>query len=146
MDYNLLKINLKHRFIFIFYSITIFSVLATFSVSVETFYLYLCYTFFKLGYFIISGGIEIMQLSDAIRKRIQALMKQNNIKSLNAVNKLAGISNTLYDFMTGNNDLIKLDILLHICEAFNIQLYEFFYDPLFKDVQYEKNDKDVKDL
>ena len=87
-----------------------------------------------------------MQLSDAIRKRIQALMKQNNIKSLNAVNKLAGISNTLYDFMTGNNDLIKLDILLHICEAFNIQLYEFFYDPLFKDVQYEKNDKDVKDL
>ncbi len=79
-----------------------------------------------------------MQLSDAIRERIIALMKQNNIKSVNAVTNLAGISNTLHDFMNGNIELIKIDTLLHICEAFNIELYEFFYDPLFKDVKYEQ--------
>lgn len=79
-----------------------------------------------------------MQLSDAIRERIIALMKQKNIKSVNAVTNLAGISNTLHDFMNGNIELIKIDTLLHICEAFNIELYEFFYDPLFKDVKYEQ--------
>ncbi len=82
-----------------------------------------------------------MDLSEAIRKRIQELIKENNIKSLNAVAKLAGVSNTLYDFMSGNIDLIKIDTLLHICEAFNIQLYEFFFDPIFKDVEYERKEK-----
>ena len=32
-------------------------------------------------------------------------------------------------------DLIKLDTLLHICEGFNIELKDFFDDPLFKDVE-----------
>ena len=80
-----------------------------------------------------------MQLSDAIRKRIFNLMKKNNIKSINALTNLAGISNTLHDFMNGEIELIKIDTLLHICEAFNIELYEFFFDSLFKDVKYEKS-------
>lgn len=42
-----------------------------------------------------------MQLSEAIRKRILELMKENNIKTINAVTNLAGISNTLNDFMLG---------------------------------------------
>lgn len=78
-----------------------------------------------------------MQLPEAIRKRIYELMEQNNINSINAVANLAGISNTLHNFMSGNNEFIRIDMLLHICEAFNIELYEFFYSPLFKDVQYE---------
>ncbi len=79
-----------------------------------------------------------MQLSDAMRCRIKNLMKENDIKSINAVTNLAGISNTLHDFMQGKVDLLKVDTILHICEAFNIQLYQFFYDPIFDDVQYEK--------
>lgn len=82
-----------------------------------------------------------MQLSDAIRERILELMKENNIKSINAVTNLAGISNTLNDFMNGVYNLINIDTLLHICEGFNIELYQFFYSPLFKDVQYEKSNK-----
>ena len=78
-----------------------------------------------------------MQLSDAIRERILELMKINNIKTIYAVSNLAGISNTLNDFMNGNIALLKLNTLLHICEAFNIELYEFFQSPLFKDVQDE---------
>lgn len=80
-----------------------------------------------------------MQLSEAIRKRITELMIKNNMKSINVLSNLAGISNTLYDFMNGDIELIKLDTLLHICEAFNIELYDFFLSPLFKDVQSEKN-------
>ena len=59
------------------YKYFIISVLSVFSVAFETFYLYLCYTFF--------GGMAIMQLSEAIRKRILELMKENNIKTINAV-------------------------------------------------------------
>ena len=75
-----------------------------------------------------------MQLSEAIRKRILELMKENNIKTINAVTNLAGISNTLNDFMLGKVELLKLDTLLHICEAFNITLKDFFDDPLFDEV------------
>jgi len=78
-------------------------------------------------------------LSDAIRERIRELMKMNGIKSVNTVSRLAGISNTLNDFMNGNIELIKIDTLLHVCEGFGIELYEFFYNPIFKDVQYEKS-------
>lgn len=82
-----------------------------------------------------------MSLSDAIRKRIEELMKQNGIKYVNAVANLAGISNSLNDFMTGKTDLPKIDTILHICEGFGIQLVDFFNSPLFIDVQYEKSKK-----
>lgn len=79
-----------------------------------------------------------MQLPEAIRKRIFQLMEQNHIKSVNALAKLAGISNGLNDFMKGTHGLITIGTVLHICEAFNIELYDFFNSPLFKDVKYEK--------
>lgn len=82
-----------------------------------------------------------MSLSDAIRKRIEELMKQNGIKYVNAVSNLAGISNSLNDFMAGKTDLPKIDTILHICEGFGIQLVDFFNSPLFIDVQYEKSKK-----
>lgn len=82
-----------------------------------------------------------MGLSDAIRERIKELMEINKVKTINAVSNLAGVSNTLSDFMNGKIDLPKLDTLLHICEGFNIQLYDFFNSPLFTDVQYEKAKK-----
>ena len=86
-----------------------------------------------------------MQLPDAMRKRISNLMEERNIKTVNAVTNLAGISNSLHDFMAGKADLLKIDTILHICEAFNIQLYEFFQDPLFIDVQYEKINNNSED-
>lgn len=84
-----------------------------------------------------------MNLSDAIRKRILDLMKQNNIKAINTVANLAGISNSLHDFMSGKAELLQLDTILHICEAFHIQLYEFFYDPLFIDALHEKSNNNL---
>lgn len=79
-----------------------------------------------------------MQLPEAMRQRILNLMKEKDIKTINAVTNLAGISNSLNDFMIGKVNLLRIDTILHICEAFNIQLYEFFHDPLFQDIEYEK--------
>lgn len=82
-----------------------------------------------------------MYLSDAIRKRILELMKRKKIKSFYALSILAGISSgTVSDFLRGRTDLPKLDTLLHICEALDIELGDFFSDPLFFETYHEKAD------
>lgn len=78
-----------------------------------------------------------MQLSVATRKRIVNLMKQNNMKPYD-LSRAAGISlPTLSDFMKGDTKHLRSDTVLHICEAFNITLAEFYSDPLFEDVMAE---------
>ncbi|CDC05717.1 putative uncharacterized protein [Clostridium sp. CAG:343] len=79
-----------------------------------------------------------MQLSDATRKRIKNLMNQNNIKKPYDLTRKAGISlPTFSDFMKGDTKNLRSDTVLHICEAFNITLAEFYSDPLFEDVMAE---------
>ena len=75
-----------------------------------------------------------MQLSDATRKRIEQLMKQNNM-GLFALYKAAGISlPTISDFLKNDTKNLRMDTLLHICEGFNITLKDFFDDSLFDEV------------
>lgn len=79
-----------------------------------------------------------MQLSDATRKRIKNLMNQSNIKKPYDLTRKAGISlPTFSDFMKGDTKNLRSDTVLHICEAFNITLAEFYSDPLFEDVMAE---------
>lgn len=76
-----------------------------------------------------------MLLSDAVRKRINNLLKENNM-NIWKLYKATGVSaSTLSYFMSGKRELINLKTLLHICEGFNIELKDFFDDPLFKDVE-----------
>ena len=76
-----------------------------------------------------------MLLSDAIRKRIKNLLKENNM-NIWKLYKATGVSaSTLSYFMSGKRELINLKTLLHICEGFDIELKDFFHDPIFKDVE-----------
>ena len=78
-----------------------------------------------------------MQLSDAIRKRIHKLLKENNMNAWKLY-KCTGIpASTLSYFLNGKRELITLKTLLHICEGFNITLKQFFDDPIFDDVEQE---------
>ena len=75
-----------------------------------------------------------MQLSDATRKRILDLLKQNNMK-LWDLSKAAGISlPTISDFMKNDTKNLRMDTVLHICEGFNITLKDFYDNPLFDEV------------
>ncbi|MBS5857822.1 MAG: helix-turn-helix domain-containing protein [Clostridia bacterium] len=75
-----------------------------------------------------------MQLSDATRKRIYNLLKENNMKLFD-LSKSAGVSlPTISDFLKNDTKNLRMDTMLHICEGFNITLQEFFNDPLFDDV------------
>mgnify|MGYP000092308295 FL=1 len=76
-----------------------------------------------------------MTLSDAVRKRIKNLLKENNM-NIWSLYKSTGVSaSTLTYFINQERGLITLKTLLHICEGFNIELKEFFDDPLFEDVE-----------
>lgn len=78
-----------------------------------------------------------MTLSDAIRIRIKSLLKANNM-NIWKLYKATGVSaSTLTYFINQKRGLITLKTLLHICEGFNIELKDFFNDPIFKDVEEE---------
>ena len=78
-----------------------------------------------------------MQLSEAVKQRIINLCNEQNI----TINKLAtnsGLSfSTVFSIFYGKSKSPKLSTLLHICEGLNIELADFFYDSLFKDVEEE---------
>ncbi len=76
-----------------------------------------------------------MQLSDAIRLKVNNLLKEHDV-NIWYVCKESGIPcSTITTFLNGKTKLLKLDTLLHICEVFNLTLSEFFADNLFNDVE-----------
>lgn len=75
-----------------------------------------------------------MLLEDAIRKKIYKLAKHRGI-TINKISSLAGMNHTtLLSFMNGETHDPRISTLLHICEALDIELQEFFNDSIFKDV------------
>ncbi len=82
-----------------------------------------------------------MLLSDAIRKRINYYLKENNMNTWKLC-KMSGVPcSTISTFMSGKSELLKLDTLLHICNGFNITLSDFFSDQTF-DTAEQDNNKD----
>ena len=80
-----------------------------------------------------------MTLTDAVRKRIKNLLNEKNM-NIWKLYKATGVSaSTLTYFINQERGLITLRTLLHICEGFDIELKEFFDDPLFDNVFDEEN-------
>lgn len=76
-----------------------------------------------------------MQMSEALKLRIEQLLKENDMKVWDLC-KASGIPcSTLSTFLTGKTKLLKINTILHICEGFNIQLKDFFCDEFFLDVE-----------
>ena len=75
-----------------------------------------------------------MTLEQAIRKRIIELAEEKNI-TINKVSTLAGLTHTtLLSFINNQTHNPRISTLLHICEAFDIELREFFNSSIFKNV------------
>lgn len=75
-----------------------------------------------------------MTLENAIRNRIIELAEKKNI-TINKVSTLGGIAHTtLLSFMNNETHDPRISTLLHVCEALDIELKEFFNSKIFKDV------------
>ena len=76
-----------------------------------------------------------MDLSEAMRLRIQKLMETNKING----NKLAlssGFSrSTVNKFIKKKSKSIKIETITLICQSLDISLKDFFDDKLFDDVE-----------
>ncbi len=75
-----------------------------------------------------------MELSDAIRVKFYKLLEENGVNIWYVCKKSGIPCSTITTFLNGKTKLLKLDNILHICEAFNITLSEFFADEVFNDV------------
>lgn len=79
----------------------------------------------------------MLTLEQAIRKRILNLANERNI-TINKVSTLSGLPHTtLLSFMNEETHDPRISTLLHICEAFEISLNDFFSDNLFENVNAE---------
>lgn len=76
-----------------------------------------------------------MDFSDLIAIKITELMQEKNINA-SQLSKLTGIyRSTLTMFLKRTNRTIRLENLLYICEAFSLELKDFFDDKVFKNVE-----------
>lgn len=76
----------------------------------------------------------MLTLEQAIRKRITELARERNI-TINKVSTLSGLPHTtLLSFMNNETHNPRISTLLHVCEAFDIELKDFFNSPIFKNV------------
>ena len=81
-----------------------------------------------------------MRLNDAIRLRLEQLMKEHN-KSKYQLSCDAGVNpSQLNDFFRGRISYPRIDTLYLLCEGMNITLDDFFRSPLFSIENIEVND------
>ena len=79
-----------------------------------------------------------MDLSEAIRIRINDLICENNL-NVSKLSTLAGISrSTLSKFLSGQRKYIRIDIIEYICEALEMKLTDFFDNEVFNNINIQE--------
>lgn len=78
-----------------------------------------------------------MKVSEAISKKLNKICNERGI----SVNKLANIScltqSTVQHLINGDSKNPKLLTIVRICDGLNIELKDFFEDPIFKNLDRE---------
>ena len=81
-----------------------------------------------------------MFLSDAMRKRLDVLMKEKNLTSYQVSYKAGLNPSVLNDFIRGRIACPRIDTLYLICIGLDITLEEFFKDSIFNEENIEIKD------
>ena len=75
-----------------------------------------------------------MDLQEAVKIRILNLCKERNI-TINKLATLSGMSqSSVNSLIDGSSKNPKLLTILRLCLGLNMELKEFFNDPIFKDL------------
>ncbi len=86
-----------------------------------------------------------MQLNEAIKLRLENLMKEKEKSSKYEVSCDAGINPSLLnDFFRSRILYPRVDTLYLICEGLGVTLEEFFKDPIFniENIEIQKNSRE----
>lgn len=75
-----------------------------------------------------------MNISEAIKKRILNICDEKEI-SINKLAIMSGLTqSTLQSIISGKSQNPKLLTIVRICESLEMDLQEFFNDPIFKNI------------
>ena len=78
-----------------------------------------------------------MRISEAISKKLNKICNERNI----SVNKLASMScltqSTVEHLINGDSKNPKLLTIIRICDGLDMEIYEFFADDLFRNMDRE---------
>lgn len=78
-----------------------------------------------------------MNLQEAIKYRVLDLCQENNI-TINGLAMLSGMSqSTVNSLIDGSSKNPKILTILRICLGLNMDLKDFFDNPIFKDLEDE---------
>lgn len=78
-----------------------------------------------------------MNLQEAIKYRVLNLCEENNI-TINGLAMLSGMSqSTVNSLIDGSSKNPKILTILRICLGLNMDLKDFFDNPIFKDLEDE---------
>lgn len=78
-----------------------------------------------------------MNLSDSVIDRIVELQKERKLNTYQLSLRSGIPKSTLSKLISRKTRTIRLENLLYLCEAFDIKLWQFFYDSRFDDVEAE---------
>ena len=73
-----------------------------------------------------------MQLTTLIAKRIKDLLKQRKWTRYELARRAAIPCSTLYYMLAAAGDSIKTSTLINICRGFEMNMFDFFNDPMFE--------------
>ena len=76
-----------------------------------------------------------MEISEAIKLRIEELLKQNNINAYQLSYRGGMSASVLSDCKRGKVKVPSISSIIHVCEGLDIKLKDFFDSPLFDEVE-----------
>ncbi len=83
-----------------------------------------------------------MIITEAVKLRIEELLKQNNLTAYKLSYRSGMSASILSDCLRGKVKEPTISSIIHICEGLGIQLKDFFDSPLFQDVEsFDRFDK-----
>lgn len=78
-----------------------------------------------------------MGISDAVRNRLNELLKERNL-TINALSNLAGVTqSTANDFLKGTSSNIGIITLKKLIDGLDMTITEFFDTDVFKNLEQE---------
>ena len=76
-----------------------------------------------------------MNLSDAIKRRIEEICKEKHLNVCDASLKGGMSPSAIYDLIKGRTKCSKVITILHFCEGAGITLKDFFDREYFNDIE-----------
>lgn len=73
-----------------------------------------------------------MNIGQAVAKRVNDLIKKNNVTQYRLAKDMAITHNTMSNIVNAKTKSVNLATIFLLCRAFNITIDEFFNDPIFK--------------